>query len=170
MVMQYPDDPNCQYLGLEYMLGDSLLVAPVFDQDDFKVYLPEGIWTEFMTGESINGGRWIRPQITIEDIPVYMKENSIVPMLEKVPFDMEAKYKELIVYISIRDEIDAEYFDDDFKGKFRASDTGVLTINTDMPAKIIVAYTSKPIETVIVNGAKKQAIKEAVNKYRIFLS
>ena len=170
MVMQYPDDPNCQYLGLEYMLGDSLLVAPVFDQDDFKVYLPEGIWTEFMTGESINGGRWIRPQITIEDIPVYLKENSIVPMLEKVPIDMEAKYKELIIYISIRDEIDAEYFDDDVKGRFRASNTGVLTINTDMPAKTIVAYTSKPIETVIVNGVKKQAIKEEVNKYRIYLN
>jgi alpha-D-xyloside xylohydrolase len=123
-----------------------------------------------MTGESINGGRWIRPQITIEDIPVYLKENSIVPMLEKVPIDIEAKYKELIIYISIRDEIDAEYFDDDVKGRFRASNTGVLTINTDMPAKTIVAYTSKPIETVIVNGVKKQAIKEEVNKYRIYLN
>lgn len=169
MVMQYPEDPNCQYLGLEYMLGDSLLVAPVFDQDDFKVYLPEGTWTEFMTGESIIGGRWIKPQITIEDIPMYMKENSIIPMLEKIPFDMEAEYKDLIVYISITDEIDTEYFDDEVKGRFKASCTGVLTINTDMPAKTIIAYTLKPIETVIVNGITREVTKEANNKYRIYL-
>ncbi|WP_419761794.1 hypothetical protein [Algibacter miyuki] len=28
-VLEYPDDPACDYLDRQYMLGDSVLVAPV---------------------------------------------------------------------------------------------------------------------------------------------
>ena len=159
MVLQYPKDPNCQNLGLQYMLGDSLLVAPVFDQDDFKVYLPEGTWTQLMTGESVIGGRWIRPSITIEDIPVYQKENSIVPMLNEIPEDLEAKYQDLTVYLSIKDKIDAEYFDDEVKGKFNGTyEEGVLTVHTDIPIKTLIVYCTEPLKVAIVNGSQKEVI------------
>ena len=169
MVMEFPDDLNCRYLGLQYMLGDSLLVAPVFDQKELKVYLPEGTWVEFMTGEVVNGGRWIAPQVTLENIPVYLRENSIVPMLEKVPSDIEAKYEDLIVHMSIKDEIDAEYFDDGFRGAFKARNSDALAIDTDMPVKAIVVYSAAPIASAVVNGVRREAVREAENKYRISL-
>ena len=46
MVLEYTADPNCAYLDKQYMLGDSLLVAPIFnDKSMAKFYLQEGRWT-----------------------------------------------------------------------------------------------------------------------------
>src|SRR5690606_18749881 len=43
MVMEFPDDPACRYLDTQYMLGDCLLVAPIFSASgDVTYYLPEG--------------------------------------------------------------------------------------------------------------------------------
>ena len=41
MVFEYPDDPACAYLDMQYMLGKSLLVAPIFnDKGEATYYLP----------------------------------------------------------------------------------------------------------------------------------
>lgn len=48
MALEYPDDKNCSYLDKQYMLGDSLLVAPVFRKDGIgEYYLPKGRWISF---------------------------------------------------------------------------------------------------------------------------
>ena len=57
MVLEFPDDPACDYLDRQYMLGDSLLVAPVFSPDGgVDYYVPDGRWTNFLTGEVVEGG------------------------------------------------------------------------------------------------------------------
>jgi alpha-D-xyloside xylohydrolase len=49
MAFEFPDDPACDYLDLQYMLGDSLLVAPVFSHDgSVNYYVPEGRWTNLL--------------------------------------------------------------------------------------------------------------------------
>ena len=59
MVLEFPDDPACETLDRQYMLGPSLLVAPVFSEDgQVSFYLPEGRWTHLLTGEVVDGGRW----------------------------------------------------------------------------------------------------------------
>ena len=83
MVMQYPDDRNCTYLDKQYMLGDKLLVAPIFNDESVgHVYLPEGKWTYYFTGETYEGGKWITmenvpyteiPLFTLGDITPYMQ-------------------------------------------------------------------------------------------------
>ena len=46
LVFDFPDDPACTHLDRQYMLGDSLLVAPVFSADgDTSYYVPAGRWT-----------------------------------------------------------------------------------------------------------------------------
>ncbi|MFR2836506.1 MAG: hypothetical protein ACLTCI_07600 [[Clostridium] nexile] len=43
MVMEFEDDPATKYLDMQYMLGDNILVAPVFSADgDVGYYIPEG--------------------------------------------------------------------------------------------------------------------------------
>jgi alpha-glucosidase (family GH31 glycosyl hydrolase) len=43
MMLEFPDDPACDYLDRQYMLGDSVLVAPVFSEaGDVQFWLPEG--------------------------------------------------------------------------------------------------------------------------------
>ena len=62
-----------------YMLGDALLVAPVFREDKVaQYYLPEGTWTELLTGETKEGGRWYQGTYDYFSMPLYVRENSIV--------------------------------------------------------------------------------------------
>lgn len=79
MVMEYQDDDACTYLDKQYMLGDSILVAPIFnDQGEAKYYLPKGKWTNFITGKKYDGGRWIKEYHDYLSIPMMVKENSLV--------------------------------------------------------------------------------------------
>ena len=49
MLLEFPDDPTCAHLDLQYMLGDSLLVAPVFSHDgSVSYYVPAGRWTNLI--------------------------------------------------------------------------------------------------------------------------
>jgi len=79
MVMEYPDDPLCHTLDKQYMLGDSLLVAPVFHEDGHcDVYLPEGRFTDFFTSEPVTGGRLLRGTYDYMTIPVFVPENTLI--------------------------------------------------------------------------------------------
>jgi alpha-D-xyloside xylohydrolase len=79
MMMEFPEDPNCLYLDRQYMLGDSLLVAPIFNSDgvaDF--YLPEGRWISLITGESVTGGTWRSEKHGYTSLPLYVRESSLI--------------------------------------------------------------------------------------------
>lgn len=79
MVLDFQDDPTCGYLDKQYMFGDSLLVAPVFNEEgNAEFYLPEGKWTNFLTGEVVAGGRWVREHHGYLSIPCYARENSMI--------------------------------------------------------------------------------------------
>ena len=79
MVLEYTDDKNCHYLDKQYMFGDSLLVAPIFnDESRAEYYLPKGIWTNFFTGKEYKGGTWIEENHSYLSIPLMVRENSII--------------------------------------------------------------------------------------------
>ncbi len=79
MVLEFTEDKNCAYLASQYMLGDALLVAPVLNENSLaEYYLPEGWWTNYLTGEQREGGKWYREKHDYLSIPLYVKENSIV--------------------------------------------------------------------------------------------
>jgi len=81
MFMQFPEDPACDYLDRQYMLGDSLLVAPVFSRDgNVEYYVPVGTWTNFFDGEAVQGPRWIREKHNFLSLPLLVRPNTILPM------------------------------------------------------------------------------------------
>lgn len=81
MVMEFTEDRTCHYVDKQYMLGDNLLVAPIFnDQSMAEYYLPKGTWTNFFTGEVKEGGCWINEKHGYLSIPLMVKENSIVTL------------------------------------------------------------------------------------------
>ena len=81
MVMEFPEDPSCTHLATQYMLGSSLLVAPVFnDKSMAQYYLPQGTWTNLLTGEARQGGKWYREFQDYLSIPLYVRENSILAL------------------------------------------------------------------------------------------
>jgi alpha-D-xyloside xylohydrolase len=79
MLLEFPDDPTCDYLDRQYMLGDSLLVAPVFSPDGaVTYYLPAGRWTNFFTGEVKAGPGWVHETHGFLSLPLMVRPNSIV--------------------------------------------------------------------------------------------
>ena len=81
MVLEFTDDRTCHYTDRQYMLGDYLLVAPIFNEEGMgDFYLPQGNWTDFFTGEEICGGRWIKQKYDYLSIPLMVKENAIIAL------------------------------------------------------------------------------------------
>ena len=81
MVLEFPDDPACASLDRQYMLGDALLVAPVFSADgSVDSYVPSGRWTHLLTGEVIEGGRWVRKTFDYLSLPLLVRPNTILAL------------------------------------------------------------------------------------------
>ena len=79
MPLEFPADPGCDTLDRQYMLGDSLLVAPVFSPDGWvDYYLPVGRWTNILSGKVVEGGRWVREQHDFFSLPLMARQNSII--------------------------------------------------------------------------------------------
>ena len=83
MLLEFPEDPTCAYLDRQYMLGASLLVAPVMSEDDVVTYyLPKGRWTHFLTNEVREGGTWYTDRYDYFSLPLYVREGTILPVGE----------------------------------------------------------------------------------------
>jgi alpha-D-xyloside xylohydrolase len=81
MVLEYPDDPACAHLDRQYMLGSSLMVAPIFRQDNIaEYYVPAGRWTHYFTGEVLEGGKWRHEPVDFMQIPLLVRENTVLPL------------------------------------------------------------------------------------------
>lgn len=91
MVLEFETDLNCRYLDKQYMLGDSLLTAPVFNEEGQACYyLPKGLWTNYLTGEVCTGGGWRQEQHGYLSIPLWVRENSVLPVGVNAP---DAQYR-----------------------------------------------------------------------------
>ena len=83
LIFDFPDDTDALKQDNEYMFGQSLLVCPVTEKgvSQWRVYLPENErgWYDFRTGKKYGNG-WSEVPVTIEDIPVFAKAGSILPL------------------------------------------------------------------------------------------
>ncbi|KAF8321222.1 hypothetical protein DL93DRAFT_1618913 [Clavulina sp. PMI_390] len=83
MFIDFPEDRNTAYLDRQFMFGSSLLVAPVFalDTEETEFYIPSGIWTSFWDPQDfVCGPVWVRRKVAYDDLPVFVKEDSILPL------------------------------------------------------------------------------------------
>lgn len=75
----------------EFTLGQWLLVCPTVSTQDYaKIYLPEGNWYNFFTDELNHGKQHLVIETGMEDLPVYAKEGSMIPMQSGVQYTSEA--------------------------------------------------------------------------------
>ncbi len=81
MPLAFTGDRACEDLDRQYMLGERLLVAPVFREDGaVEYYLPAGRWTHLLTGTVAEGGAWRNETYDFDSLPLFVRENSILPM------------------------------------------------------------------------------------------
>ena len=81
MFLEFPEDRACDTLDRQYMLGGSLLVAPIFKASgEVDYYLPAGKWVNLLTGEVKEGGSWQHEKHDYMSLPLMVRPNTILPM------------------------------------------------------------------------------------------
>ncbi|OWY21023.1 DUF4968 domain-containing protein [Sphingobacteriales bacterium UPWRP_1] len=88
-----PNDTILQNVSDEYYWGKSMLIVPVTQagQTERRFYLPAGQWFNFHTGQPVSGGGWKTAPVSLEDIPVFVKAGSFIPMAP--PMQNTDKYR-----------------------------------------------------------------------------
>jgi alpha-D-xyloside xylohydrolase len=92
LVMDFGNDDNVLSIGDQFMFGPSFLINPVTDYKsrERKVYLPNHTgWYELNSGKYYSGGQTITAEAPYEDIPVFIKEGSIIPSGPEIQYTTE---------------------------------------------------------------------------------
>ena len=84
LIFDFADDAEALKHETEYMFGKALLVNPVIAPDvtAYKTYLPKNAagWFDFHTGKHYEGGQTVETEVTLANIPVFVKGGSILPL------------------------------------------------------------------------------------------
>ena len=81
LVLDYPDDVRAWPVDDAYLLGDGLLAAPVVAGESTRaVYLPNGDWYDFWTGERHAGGRVVEVRPSLEQVPLFVRAGTLLPL------------------------------------------------------------------------------------------
>ena len=81
MMLEFPEDPACEMLDRQYMMGESLLVAPIFNKEGtVQYYLPDGQWTSLLNGNVVTGGHWQTETHDFLSLPLMVRPGTVLPM------------------------------------------------------------------------------------------
>jgi alpha-D-xyloside xylohydrolase len=82
LVMDFREDERAQNVSDQFMFGPAFLVNPVTEPEasSRQLYLPKQRWYDFWTGKVSEGGRIVNAITPLEQMPVYVKAGSIVPL------------------------------------------------------------------------------------------
>lgn len=117
LVIDNTYDEKCWYYAYQnqYMFGPSLLVAPIESTKEItKVYLPEGNWYDFFTGQPYQGNQEITVDCQTDKLPVFAKGGSIVPMQKAIQSTSENPGDTLFVHVYFgNNPSEYMYYEDD---------------------------------------------------------
>lgn len=96
-----PDNPHLRNVDDCYMVGDSLLVAPVMQPHALRrmVYLPEGNWYDFWTHEHFTEPGYINVEAPLDLLPLFVRGGTVLPMWPSLQHAGEQKIDTLILRI-----------------------------------------------------------------------
>lgn len=88
VVLDYPKDKRAAAMDDQYLFGESMMVCPLTLEDGTsrKVWLPDGTWHNFFTGEIFAGGQEYQISAKLEEIPVFVKDGALIPLAEPVEY------------------------------------------------------------------------------------
>ena len=134
--MEFPDDPRAWQQDLQYFFGRDLLVAPLY-ANPRPVYLPEGVWIDYWTGERLAGGRSILFESKSRDLPLFVRAGAVIPMQPEMNYVDEKPADPLTLVVAPGNSRGFVMYDDDG-----------LTLDYEKGA-----YAERPVE-VTTQGAE----------------
>ena len=99
MFLEFPDDRECRRTDMQFMFGESLLVAPVVEKGarTREVYLPKGRWYDWYDGTVYEGGHYVTVPAPLDKTPVLVKEGGMVPTSPVVQNTEQADGSSLLI-------------------------------------------------------------------------
>lgn len=153
MVIDYADDPVCLTLDKQYMFGDNILAAPILnDKGMGEVYIPEGKWTDIISGKVYEGGKFYREKYDYFGLPCLAKPNCIIPYgrFEK---DFEYDYlsnAEFVIYQPDEGKsMTCNIYNTEANKEFT-----LTAVRKDQKVEVSYTETDKPFSVRIAGGKK----------------
>ena len=89
LLIHHPNDRQVWHIDDEYYFGNEFLVCPVMNAENRRdIYLPEGQWVHFLTGERLEGGRWYdNVEVPLDEMPVFVRPDARIKMY---PHDVDS--------------------------------------------------------------------------------
>jgi len=147
LFMDFPNDPKVADMGDEYMFGPAFLVAPVTEQGltSRPVYLPAGAdWYDYWSDRRYAGGQTVTVDAPIDQVPLFVRAGSIVPMGVQVPSTATVQRLESIRVYSGADADFTLYDDDGVTNAYRTKGGVKATLRWDDKAGHLTASGRLP--------------------------
>lgn len=134
LVYQFQNDPNTYNNEDQFMFGDSIMIAPIVTKGatSRSIYLPKDTkWVDYWTGEKYDGGQTITKQAALDTLPIYVRQDSIIPRREVQQYAGEKPLKNLILDTYLDHDASYSYYQDDGstenykKGQFNVTDFNI---------------------------------------------
>jgi oligosaccharide 4-alpha-D-glucosyltransferase len=177
----FQEDSTASIIEDEFMWGENILVAPVLEKGakSRRVYLPKGKWYDYYTNESVEGSKYFDKEVTLNNIPVYVKEGSFIPLVRAIKNTSDyTRGKFAVYYYSSSTPSRYQWFQDDgqspsslstrnfslinFNGKETTSDieitasiTGNKKFVNDTLSVVIPSVANVP-KSVYINGKEEK--------------
>jgi alpha-D-xyloside xylohydrolase len=114
LVMDYPEDPGTWVVDDQYLIGENLLVAPVTaGNSQREVYLPKGEWFNFWTNEPLKGERKITVQVPLDQIPVFVRGGSLLPLADVTLHTADPASRQITVQVYGKGNLPCALFEDE---------------------------------------------------------
>ncbi|UJF33791.1 glycoside hydrolase family 31 protein [Paenibacillus hexagrammi] len=157
LLLEFPDDPKLFNLCDQFLLGSHILAAPILrpSTDHRAVYLPEGTWYDYWTGERLEGGKHHLCHAPLSVMPLFIREGAIVPQAPLRQSLSEASSPELTIdmYCSGRADHQFDYYEDDGRtAQYKQGSYNLLNIQVnESPNQVSVQlnYRHKEFENGI---------------------
>jgi alpha-glucosidase len=134
LIYDFQHDPTARETDDQFLLGDSLLVAPVMKpgQTARSVYLPKGTWYDWYSSQAHAGEIYVTAQAPLDRIPLFARGGSVIACHERSlqsTAEHQAESLELHVFVPNQDgEFRSTLHEDD--GKTKAHEKGAFLRTT----------------------------------------
>ncbi len=143
LLLDYPNDP-ATYASDEILVGDWLLMAPLYESAYRTVYLPEGKWHYLFSGKEVTGPCKLGSfQPPVDEYPIFVKAGAIIPLMPTMRYMDEKPMDPLTLLVYPADTSSTTLYEDDGKTRsYQAGDfctTQIGCVQTDAAVRVTVS-------------------------------
>ncbi len=101
LFFEFPEDPTSWLIEDQYLLGEALLVAPLFEDGakGRQVYVPPGTWIDYQTGRVYEGARWHWIEAGPVPIIVLVRDHTVLPHIELAQSTMTMDWRRVSLHV-----------------------------------------------------------------------